>query len=432
MYKKTEGCSEMGHPSFIMEKMENMDMEENTSELLQYMLENDIVDLACIRKMKDMADREKYLKKHPYKIWQGKDEKWRTYLPDASKKNGRKLVKRKSEEDIKKEIIAYYRTETENPTIEEIFEEWNDRRLSLGKISESTHERNIYTYKRHYTKMGKRRIKQIEAEEFSEFLEEQIAEHDLTAKAFSNLKSITRGFLKRARKRKLLNWLPEDMFQELDVSDRIFKKVIKEDEEIVFNEDEFPKYVRYLEEHMDLKNLGIMLMFVTGIREGELVTLKHSDIEGNTIKIRRTETRVFVGKGHYEYRVKEFPKSQAGVRTVIVQKGYSWVIQKLRLSNPFEEYIFTSDKGKRMTTNVIRRRMERTCRDAKVIPKSPHKARMTYASILLDNNMDRRMVIGLMGHTDIECTEGHYHKNRRSIERKAEILSNIPDFQDKY
>ncbi len=51
------------------------------------------------------------------------------------------------------------------------------------------------------------------------------------------------------------------------------------------------------------------------------------------------------------------------------------------------------------------------------------------ASILLDNNVDERMVIDLMGHTDIKCTEGYYHKNRRSIDRKKEILSNIPDFK---
>ena len=88
-----------------------------------------------------------------------------------------------------------------------------------------------------------------------------------------------------------------------------------------------------------------------------------------------------------------------------------------------------SEDGTRMTTNVIRRRMERSCKAAKLTPKSPHKARRTYGSILLDNNVDERMVTDLMGHTDIRCTEGYYHKNRRSIDRKKEILSNIPDFQ---
>ena len=54
---------------------------------------------------------------------------------------------------------------------------------------------------------------------------------------------------------------------------------------------------------------------------------------------------------------------------------------------------------------------------AKLTPKSPHKARRTYGSILLDNNVDERMVTDLRGHTDIRCTEGYYHKNRGSIDR---------------
>jgi integrase/recombinase XerD len=33
-----------------------------------------------------------------------------------------------------------------------------------------------------------------------------------------------------------------------------------------------------------------------------------------------------------------------------------------------------------------------------------------------------------MGHTDIAVTENHYHRNRKSIERKVEILSAIPEF----
>ncbi len=125
----------------------------------------------------------------------------------------------------------------------------------------------------------------------------------------------------------------------------------------------------------------------------------------------------------YDYQVKEFSKSQAGVRTVIVPEDYIWVIQKLKGCNPMQEYIFVNNKGKRMTTNVIRRRMERTCKQIHIKPKSPHKARRTFASILLDNNVDERMVIDLMGHTDIKCTEGYYHKNRRSIDRKKKFLA---------
>ena len=48
---------------------------------------------------------------------------------------------------------------------------------------------------------------------------------------------------------------------------------------------------------------------------------------------------------------------------------------------------------------------------------------------MLDNHIDNRLIIQQMGHTGIDCTETYYHRNRRTIEKKKEILSNIPDFK---
>lgn len=131
----------------------------------------------------------------------------------------------------------------------------------------------------------------------------------------------------------------EEFFQEMDTSDAYFRKRIREDCEEVFSEDKLPKVLSYLTENPDLKNLGILLMFLTGIRVGELVALKHSDFDGNTFRIRRTETKYVDENGKYVYGIKDFPKSEAGVRTVIIPKTYSWVANKLRLFNPFGEYI---------------------------------------------------------------------------------------------
>ena len=49
----------------------------------------------------------------------------------------------------------------------------------------------------------------------------------------------------------------------------------------------------------------------------------------------------------------------------------------------------------------------------------------------MDNHIDNRLIIEQMGHMDIACSEKHYHRNRKSIEKKTEILSNIPDIMAK-
>lgn len=384
-----------------------------------------MINLSYVQEQIEMNKRKELLEKHPYKIWQGKDGKWYTYFPDKDK--GRVLKKRISREAIEEDIADYWKEELENPKIIEVFEEWNDRRLELRKISPSTHQRNKQIFFRHYKEFGEKRIKSVTPEEYGEFLEEQIPKYDLTAKAFSNLKTVTRGFLKRAKKRKLVDFNVEELFQELDTSDSDFKRAIKEDSREVFDENELPVVFEYLESNLDLKNLGILLMFLTGIRVGELVTLKHSDFNGNVFKVQRTETRVPAESGGYEYNVKDFPKTEAGVRNAIIPNEYTWLSSRLKSQNPFGEYIFF-ENGKRYTTNCIRRRMSRMCKSLNIVPKSPHKARKTYGSILLDNCIDNRLIIDVMGHTNIACTEGHYHRNRKSLEKKSQILSQIPEF----
>ena len=402
-------------------------MSSENKELLKFALDNDIINLSHIKMQIEMIKRKELLSKHTYKIWEGKDGKWYTYVPDTIK--GRKLIKRNSEEAIEDTVIEYWKTQAENPTIEEVFIEWNDRRLGLKKISDATHLRNTQIFNRHFSEFGTHRIKSICQEDVEEFLEEQIPKYNLTAKAFSNLKTITRGLLKRAKKRKLINFNVEELFQEMDTSDADFRKVIKEDYEEVFDEDEMPKIMKYLTENIDMPNIAILLMFVTGIRIGEVVTLKHSDFDGCTFKIRRTETR-FKRDGINVYEVKDFPKSQAGVRTAIIPREYSWLAKKIQLLNPFEEYIFVKN-GKRVSTNSIRMRLKRVCDKLGIYRKSPHKIRKTYGSILLDNHIDNQLIIGQMGHTNILCTENHYHRNRKSIERKKEIISAIPEFMAK-
>lgn len=84
-----------------------------------------------------------------------------------------------------------------------------------------------------------------------------------------------------------------------------------------------------------------------------------------------------------------------------------------------------------MSVNSIRTRLRTVCNKLGIYPKSPHKIRKTYGTLLLDNNIDRRLITDVMGHTDILCTENHYHRNRRTLEAKQQILSNIPEFRAK-
>ena len=197
-------------------ELNNLQYVQN-DEILRFIINSGKIDISDVWNSIEAMKRKELLEKHPYKIWEGKDGKWYTYLPDDKK--GRVQRERNSQKEIEDIVVGYWKAQMENPTIQEIFNEWNDHRLELKKISNATHLRNRQIFNRHYGEVGQQKIKSITEEDFSEFLESQIPEHELTAKAFSNLKTITRGFLKRAKKRKLIYFNVEELFQELDTSE---------------------------------------------------------------------------------------------------------------------------------------------------------------------------------------------------------------------
>ena len=97
-----------------------------------------MINFSDVQNSMEEMKRNQLLEKHPYKIWEGNDGKWRTYLPDDSKKDGRRMIKRNNLKDVENAVIKYVKIQTENPTVEDVFHEWNDRRAELGKISKPT------------------------------------------------------------------------------------------------------------------------------------------------------------------------------------------------------------------------------------------------------------------------------------------------------
>lgn len=377
-------------------------------------------------KVEDMKKRKKYLAMHKNKIYQGSDGLWYTYLPTEPK---RTKVKKKTEEEVEDRVIKFFEELETNPTLDELFEEWITQRYERNKIARSTYDRTWQVYRRHFEEFGKNKISTLTPEDFEDFLEEELAEKQLTSKSFSSLKSVVKGILQRGKRLKVVNFNVKDLFDDLDIADRDFHKTVKEDSEEVFDEEETAKIIEYCMSDMTLRNTAVLLMFVSGLRVGELVALKHEDIAGPVVSVRRTETKYSNPDGPgYIYGVKDFPKTQAGIRNVVIPKDFHFVLSRLRVFNAFGDYIFV-ENGVRLNTQKIRRHLLRVCNNVGIPPRSPHKIRKTVTSILMDAKLDNNLIKSQMGWTDIAVGENFYHRNRKSIDKKLDIISSIGEFQ---
>ena len=51
-------------------------------EILNFALDNGIIDIDTLKEKIEMNERKKYLKMHKNKIWQPQNGKWNTYVDD--------------------------------------------------------------------------------------------------------------------------------------------------------------------------------------------------------------------------------------------------------------------------------------------------------------------------------------------------------------
>lgn len=383
-----------------------------------------ILDEEVLSRVMCMLEKEKYLSEHPYRIYQGRSGRWYTYLKDGNK---RRKIERKTKEDIENAVVEHYKALYRVPTINDIFNSWNDRRVEMGKIKEATTTRYRTDFERFFGPIKDREINNILPEELSDFLEEQVLEHNLSAKAFSNLKTLLRGTLKRAKKLKLLNYPIDPIFTDIDISEKDFRKRPVDDSKEIFYDDERERIVTYCSEHRNKGYcLAILLIFATGLRIGEVVSLKRGDIFDDEIYVHRTETR-WRKDGCTYYDVSDDPKTFAGIRRVVVPRSFKWVLDILR-DGGTDEWVFVGPKGNRLHADAIRENLYRICAKLDIPKRPPHKIRKTYGSILLDNNVDAKFIEKQMGHTDILTTKLHYYRDRKRLDQKREIINSISEF----
>jgi integrase len=258
----------------------------------------------------------------------------------------------------------------------------------------------------------------------------------MTAKAFSNLKSVTRGIFKYAKRKKFTSIRIDDVIDDLDIARKSFSKSNKDDSEQSFSDEEFIKLARYFKGKPTQHNLGLLLMFATGLRGGEISTLKKDDYDGKSLYVQRTESRYQDEDGKVHFVVKDSPKTEKGRRYAPVPDNARWILDRLFTLDTDSEWLFTTysgnnkSKGKvRSITKNFRYALYVACDAVGIKRRGLHCIRKTYASILLDNNLPEKFITDNLGHVDIRVTKDYYSKQRKTIDQRTSILNQISEFK---
>ena len=394
----------------------------HTDELLKFALENGMINLGTIQEKMEMNERKKYLNMHPYSVWEGKDGKWYTYLPDDEK--GRKLKKLATKKSIEDFIVKYYKQAEDEPNVKQVFYEWLEKKLKYGEIQKQTYDRYINDFEKYFIPkpISVSKIRYVTENQIEDFIMETIVENNLTAKAWGNVRIIIRGMFAYAKKRKYTQLNITMFLSELDISKKVFAKSKRKDELNVFTEDELKMIIAKLWERNTIGHLGVLMAIYTGMRVGEISALKWEDVKEDYIHINRSQIKFKDENGKSKYDIRNSPKTDTGIRDVVIIPELRMVLRRLRLINPFTEYVFEKN-GTFMSVHAFTMILYRVCEELDIQKRGMHVLRKTYATRLINAGVDESIIINQMGHTDFRTTKNYYYYNNKSGGRMSDMIS---------
>ena len=147
----------------------------------------------------------------------------------------------------------------------------------------------------------------------------------------------------------------------------------------------------------------IELMYGCGLRVSEAITLKTSDLFFNDGFIR------VIGKGD---KMRLVPVNSTTVKMVNI-----YLEQRRTMANPSNSaVIFLNRLGKPLTRMMIFNIIRRYATQAGITKQiSPHTLRHSFATHLLQNGADIRVIQELLGHQNISTTEIYTHLDKQSL-----------------
>jgi len=151
--------------------------------------------------------------------------------------------------------------------------------------------------------------------------------------------------------------------------------------------------------HRDRTMLEVL--YATGLRVSELINLKQSEINLNQGVLR------IVGKGGRERLIPLGDEAQNWIRQFIAGSRTEILLERQT------DYLFPTRRGDRMTRQAFWHIIKRYSKQAGISSKmSPHTLRHAFATHLLNNGADLRVVQMLLGHSDLSTTQIYTHVAR--------------------
>ena len=143
------------------------------------------------------------------------------------------------------------------------------------------------------------------------------------------------------------------------------------------------------------------MMYSSGCRVSEIVSLKIKDFGSDFSSV------IVTGKGKKDRKVYFGKEAQEALKVYLADRKKRFALEKLQDNSP---YVFVNQKGGSLTTGGVRYILSKyTGLQGINRHVTPHALRHTFATAMLANGADVRVVQEMLGHSSISTTQRYTH-----------------------
>lgn len=276
-----------------------------------------------------------------------------------------------------------------NPTIEHYLDAlWMEKGLSDNTLA--AYRRDLSDFAG-WADAQQADLLQIGAAEIQHYLAQRMAQ-GLKARSAARLMSCLRGFYRYQLRENRIAIDPTVLVENPKLGKPLPKSLTEDEVERLLAAPDIDDELGFRDRTM------LELLYACGLRVSELVGLSVAEISLNQGVVR------IVGKGGKERLV------PMGEEALDWLQRYLTLIRPYLLTSGPVDVVFPSRRGRPMTRQTFWYRIKTYAKQADIHkPLSPHTLRHAFATHLLNNGADLRVVQLLLGHSDLSTTQIYTH-----------------------
>lgn len=371
-----------------------------------------------------------------------------TYLEEKNATGTRKRLYGKTETEVYQKVALYYAGLTSSKpnktyncntiSLNSIWSEYIDYIKKTAK--NGTTIAYIKAYKRFYEgkDLADKPLKDLTKIDIKKFFKSEIEDKHLTYKSYGQMHVVLNQAYEYCIDAGYLDVNPVTGIQSSRMG--LYSPKVKRSKDKAFSKKEAENINKLAFENFAKEprtsTLGILLIFQTGLRRSEAAALTWDDIDlkNNLLYIHRMENTYIEieedGKtyGKCSHKIYEdSTKGKFGTRAVDLTDDAIYILNLFRdfhlTYNISSRFLLVDQTGKKLTDRSLEYQLKKLCKEAGMeVPKSLHKVRSTYISILREAGVSFKKIQEEVGHCSVQTTMNNYYSDIKEDDENLALI----------